>query len=231
MDNWTPAFVNSLAARHRVIVFDNSGVGQTTVLPPPLTIAAMATQTSALISTLKLGRTAVLGWSMGGMIAQALAVRHPNQVSRLILAATQVGNGHTAPVPVAVAAKVNSGNPAEVVSTLFPANQQAALAAYVRGIVSYPHFYLASAAAQAAENQAIDRWFAGLDPSGVAAVRLRVPTLVADGESDALDPAANDRQLAHLIRGAHLALYRDAGHAFLFQVAGFTSTIDRFLSA
>jgi pimeloyl-ACP methyl ester carboxylesterase len=99
MDNWAPPFVNTLAAKHRVVIFDNAGVGQTAALASPLTITAMAAQTSALISTLKLGRTAVLGWSMGGMIAQALAVRHPSQVSRLILAATQAGNGKAIPPP------------------------------------------------------------------------------------------------------------------------------------
>lgn len=72
-------------------MFDNSGVGRTQQLPAPLTIDAMADQTSALIDTLGLGRPNVLGWSMGGMIAQALAVLHPAQVRRLVLCATFPG--------------------------------------------------------------------------------------------------------------------------------------------
>jgi pimeloyl-ACP methyl ester carboxylesterase len=74
-------------------MFDNSGVGRTQQLPAPLTIDAMADQTSALIDTLGLGRPDVLGWSMGGMIAQALAVLHPAQVRRLVLCATYPGTG------------------------------------------------------------------------------------------------------------------------------------------
>ena len=59
---------------HRVVIFDNAGIGRTAPLPAPLTISGMADQTAALIEALHLGRTDVLGWSMGGMIAQALAV-------------------------------------------------------------------------------------------------------------------------------------------------------------
>jgi hypothetical protein len=77
MDTWAPQFVDSLALHYRVVTFDNAGIGQTGALPAPLTIDAMANQTSALISALHLGRAEVLGWSEGGMIVQALAVLAP----------------------------------------------------------------------------------------------------------------------------------------------------------
>jgi pimeloyl-ACP methyl ester carboxylesterase len=82
MDDWPPSFVDALAAHHEVVVFDNAGVGRTSAVPAPasLSITAMASQTSALISALRLRHPAVLGWSMGGMIAQALAVSHPAQI-------------------------------------------------------------------------------------------------------------------------------------------------------
>ncbi|MFZ0664216.1 MAG: alpha/beta hydrolase, partial [Acidimicrobiales bacterium] len=99
IDDWQPSFVATLARGHKVVVLDNAGVGRTASLPAPLSITEMADQTSALISTLGLGRVAVLGWSMGGMIAQALAVLHPAQVSKLVLAATQPGTGHAVPIP------------------------------------------------------------------------------------------------------------------------------------
>jgi pimeloyl-ACP methyl ester carboxylesterase len=99
MDHWPPSFVDALAAHHTVVVFDNAGVGRTSAVSAPasLGITAMASQASALISALRLRRPAVLGWSMGGMIAQALAVSHLAQVSRLILAATAVGTGKALP--------------------------------------------------------------------------------------------------------------------------------------
>jgi len=97
MEDWDPRLVHALAQHNRVVMFDNSGVGRTQQLPPPLTIDAMADQTSALIDTLGLGRPDVLGWSMGGMIAQALAVLHPAQVGRLVLCATFPGTGAAVP--------------------------------------------------------------------------------------------------------------------------------------
>lgn len=93
MDDWAPYLVDALATHFRVIVFDNAGIGDTATLAAPLTVPEMADQTAALISTLGLGRADVLGWSMGGLIAQSLAVTHPGQVHRLVLAATQAGTG------------------------------------------------------------------------------------------------------------------------------------------
>ena len=86
LDNWAPDFIDELAQAHTVVMLDNSGVGQTSRVPGTLTIDAMANQTSALLTALRLGPVSVLGWSMGGMTAQALAVLHPSQVSELVLA-------------------------------------------------------------------------------------------------------------------------------------------------
>jgi pimeloyl-ACP methyl ester carboxylesterase len=229
MDDWAPSFITDLATHHRVIVLDNAGVGQTAAVSPS-TITAMANQTSALISALHLHRTAVLGWSMGGMIAQALAVDHPTQVSHLVLAATQAGTGKSIPVPAAAAAAVNSSGPAGPLSVLFPADQSGALRAYVTGILRYTGFYQANATTKVAQNLAIAQWFAGQDPAALEVGKLKIPTLVADGTSDELDPSSNDRLLAHTIPHAKLILYPGAGHAFLFQDASqFVAAVDKFL--
>jgi pimeloyl-ACP methyl ester carboxylesterase len=230
MDDWTPAFVATLATGHKVIMLDNAGVGQTAPLASPLSITEMANQTSALISTLQLGRVAVLGWSMGGMIAQALAVLHPAQVSKIVLAATQPGTGHAVPVPPAAAAAVASSNPAAVISVLFPASDTAAAQAYVAGISRYPDSYRASSTTIAAQGDAVEQWTAGKDQAGLRFGAVRLPLLVADGTLDELDPSANDRSLAGSVPGAKLILYPRAGHAFLFQdMASFLPAVERFL--
>jgi pimeloyl-ACP methyl ester carboxylesterase len=230
MDDWQPIFVADLAADHRVVMFDNAGVGKTGTLPSPLSITGMANQASALISTLGLGRTAVLGWSMGGMIAQALAVLHPAQVSRLILAATQPGTGHALPVPAAAAAAVVSSDPAKVLSVLFPPGQAVAAQIYALGILRYPDFYQAPRAVTAAQAVAVQQWIAGQDAAGPQLGQLKLPTLVADGTLDQLDPVANDRMLADSVPGARLILYAGAGHAFLFQdLARFQAAVEAFL--
>jgi pimeloyl-ACP methyl ester carboxylesterase len=146
MDDWPPGFVDALAAHHEVVVFDNAGVGRTSAVSAPalLSVTAMASQTSDLISALRLRRPAVLGWSMGGMIAQALAVSHPAQVSRLILAASAVGTGKARPLPPSAA--VFSLNSAELATHLFPKNQAAAARAYITAVLQYPGSYQVSAA-------------------------------------------------------------------------------------
>jgi pimeloyl-ACP methyl ester carboxylesterase len=219
MDDWAPSFIDALAEHFTVVVFDNAGVGRTAALPAPLSVTAMADQTSALISTLGLGRCDVLGWSMGGLIAQSLAVTHPRQVRRLVLAATQAGTGTAAPVPAADQAALESGNPLAALRLLFPSDAVTATRRYVAGILSYHDYYSASADVRAEQQAAVAQWFAGDVPSGRHPGAIRAPTLVADGTDDVLNPVSNDRMLARLIRGARLVLYRGAGHGFLFQDA------------
>ena len=227
MEVWDPRFADALAQHHRVVIFDNAGVGQTQALPAPLTIDAMADQASALIDALGLGRPDVLGWSMGGMIAQALAVLHPAQVRRLVLCATFPGTG-TAVVPSQTAVQaLTSSDPGPY---LYPADQVAAWDAFVAATSSYPAASSAPAAVITAQGNASLSWFAGTDPAGRTTATIDVPTLIADGSADRIDAVANDHALAKLIRGARLVLYPDAGHAFLFQEGtSFTSLIESFL--
>jgi len=229
MDDWPPAFVDALAAHHEVVVFDNAGVGRTSAVPGPgsLSIPAMASQTSALISALGLGRPAVLGWSMGGMIAQDLAVSHPAQVSRLILAATGAGTGKAVPLPPS--ATMFALSPAEVVAQMFPKNQAAAASAYIKDSLQYPGSYQVSAATFHSQYLAAERWLAGQDAAGHLVGEIRVPTLVADGTLDQDIRPPNAQLLASSVPGAKLLLFDDAGHAFLFQdAAGFLRAVETF---
>jgi pimeloyl-ACP methyl ester carboxylesterase len=232
MDDWAPYFVDALAKHFRVVVFDNAGIGQTAAVAAPLSVPKMAAQTSALIRALGLGRCDVLGWSMGGMIAQSLAVTHPRQVGRLVLAATQAGTGKAAPVPSAVQAALDSSKGGATLSVLFPPTQTAAAQRYIAGLLTYPDPYMASAAVRAEQQTAIDQWFAGDDASGRDAGDIQAPTLVADGTDDVANPVSNSRMLARLIPGARLVLYPGAGHAFLFQDSGaFVAELTSFLGS
>jgi pimeloyl-ACP methyl ester carboxylesterase len=232
MEAWDPRLVDALARDYRVVTFDNSGIGDTQPLPAPLTIDAMANQTSALIAALGLGRPDVLGWSMGGMIAQALAVLHPSQVRRLVLCATSPGTGQVVRPPQAEVRALTSGNSQEIAAALFPANQVKAYDAFAAAISGYPAGPSASSATIAAQARAIIGWWDGTDAAGGEVTGISVPTLIADGTADRLDPVANDHALANLIPGSKLVLYPDAGHAFLFQVgAPFTTLVESFLTA
>jgi pimeloyl-ACP methyl ester carboxylesterase len=231
MDDWPPSFVDALAAHHEVVVFDNAGVGQTSAVSAPgsLSITAMAGQTSALISALGLRRPAVLGWSMGGMIAQALAVSHPAQVSRLILAASAVGTGKGVPIPQPTPSEFDQ-NPVNLVAPLFPKNQAAAARAYLNGVQQYPGSYQMSDATYLSQYLAVRRWVAGQDAAGHLVGDIRVPTLVADGTLDQFAGPVNARLLASSMPGAKLLLFDDAGHAFLFQdAATFIPAVETFI--
>ena len=227
METWEPQFLDTLALHFRVVVFDNAGIGSTRALPSRLTVDAMASQTSALISALGLGRPDVLGWSMGGMIAQALAVLHPGQVRRLVLCATFPGVGTVIPPQ----AKINDLTNGNGLSVLFPSDQAMAAAAFVAGAESYPDAEAASAAVISAQGDASLAWFHGTDAAGRKTSEISAPTLVADGAEDQLDTVSNSRTIARLIPGAKLVIYPDAGHGFLFQEGTpFAVTVESFLS-
>ncbi len=232
MDTWDPRFIDALAQHYQVVVFNNAGIGSTAALPKPISIDAMANQTSALIHTLGFKRTNVLGWSMGSMIAQALTVLHPSQVQKLILCAGYPGNGKSLQPTQAAINDLNSGNAKKIDSVLFPANQQGAQNTYLAALSSYSDAPSASATIISAQAGVVLGWWAGKDPAGHGAAAIKAPTLVADGMADRLDPIRNTYLLAHLIPGAKTQVYPDAGHAFLFQYeASFIPVIRAFLNA
>jgi pimeloyl-ACP methyl ester carboxylesterase len=217
METWDPRFVDTLSRHYRVIVFDNAGLGGTANVPAPLSIDAMADQTAALISSLNLTAPDVLGWSMGSMIAQSLAVRHPADVGKLVLAASWPGNGTASVPPQTTINELKSGVPDEVRSVLYPADQPYGYDAYVGGTSTYPVAASPSQSTIASQDKAITDWWAGADPSGRTPASISAPTLITDGSADELDDVSNSQALAKLIPNSTLHLYPDAGHAFLFQ--------------
>lgn len=230
IDAWPPGLVDALARTHRVIALDNAGVGRSTMRPGVLTISRMANDTSAFISAMHLGRPDVLGWSMGGFIAQALSVRHPDQSRRLILAATAPGNGRGVPPSAGVLGALSSGG-AGILADLFPPDQAGEAAAYVAAISKYRHIELPSSAVDGQQLAASGRWIAGQDDSGRLIGRIREPVLIADGAQDVILPPANSRVLHRVIKHSQLKLYPDAGHGFIFQDQGaWVKLIDQFLA-
>jgi pimeloyl-ACP methyl ester carboxylesterase len=232
MDAWPPSFVDSLAARRRVIAFDNEGIRRSTLGPGTLTIARMADDAASLIRALRLGRADVLGWSMGGMIAQSLAHQHPNRVRRMVLCATAPGDRRATPPAPDVITQLASGT-ANVFQLLFPPEQDSAAEAYARGIASYPSASPAAPpAVTRAQFGANATWLTGGDPTGRPLGRLRLPVLVGGGALDRLLPVANQRYLARALPNARLRIYRDAAHGFFIQDGrDFVRVVDRFLEA
>lgn len=220
MDSWDPTFLDALAAGgHRIVLLDNEGVGKTARLPGNLTIRRMGDTTAGLIAALKLRRPDVAGWSMGGMIAQSLAVRHPRSLRRLVLMATAPGDGKaTAPGSDVLKTLTTSTDVNALLGFLFPADQTAALNAYATDIVKrHPFNPVAPRAQFTKQVSASGAWLVGQDPDGKRVANLKLPALVGGGELDQLLPVPNQRHIADLINGSQLVTYPDASHGFFIQ--------------
>jgi len=117
-------------------------------------------------------------------------------------------------------------------SALFPSDQSAAATVFGIALRDYPPSTAVPSTVVAAQTHAVDEWFDSRDHAGAKTVDINVPTLIADGTVDRLDPVANDHRLASLISKARLMLFSDAGHAFLFQKeTTFVPAVETFLNA
>jgi pimeloyl-ACP methyl ester carboxylesterase len=233
IDAWDPRFLDAVAAQgRRVVVFDNEGMGRSGLRSGTLTIRRMADDTAALIRALRLRRVDVFAWSMGGMIGQSLAVRHPRLIRRLVLAATAPGDGKgTPPTQRGFDALLSETSAAGTLETLFPPAAAAARDAYVENLMLRRNpAPVGPRPTIQAQFVASGGWLSGAEPEGKRVARLRHRVLIGAGSHDELLPVANQRWLARRIRRARLVVYRDASHGFFLQKRrDFLRRVDRFL--
>ena len=235
LDDWDPALLSALATAGReVFVFDSIGVGQTGG-PTPATVEGMADFAASVIRAGGTEPVDVLGWSLGGFVAQVLAIKYPRVVGKLILAGTMPPGGSpelqwsrdwlkraSAPVPTA-----------ENALDLLYADSEASRAAGMAslGRILHPPAAYVSPTSMATQAEVIRR-FGGGDEGGWydRLKEIGVPTFVANGDRDGLFPAIDSAVLAREIPRSQLAIYPDSGHAFLFQYAErFGDDVRRFL--
>jgi pimeloyl-ACP methyl ester carboxylesterase len=206
----------SLFTDREVIVFDQPGMGRSKPTPRPRRVSALADMLALLLDELERPIVDVLGYSLGGVLAQELALRHRRCARRLVLAATTAGLPSIGPPPrmfwmlldkrryidrataertLAVLAGGRTAREAEV-----------AAAAVTRRLADPP-----SRLGLRRQLFAVAGW------SGQRRLpRLRVPTLIIQGDDDPLIGLHNARRLAALIPGARLEIIPGAGHLFLF---------------
>lgn len=211
--------IPALAARHRLAWFDNRGVGETRCAIRPWTMATLAGDAAALIAHLGWEAAHVVGVSMGGMIAQELALTRPERVRSLTLIATHAGGRRprrpTLPGLAAVLhANVLGGGYDAMARALYPAQYLAradhdAMRAQLRR--SFPPLPRRNALAQLA---AVAR-----HRSAARLAAITAPTLVVQAGRDRLiHPRESDR-LHRLIPGARIERFADAGHGLIRQYA------------
>jgi pimeloyl-ACP methyl ester carboxylesterase len=221
LDNWDPRVVDGLAATRRLIAFDNRGVGASTGTTPR-TIQAMAEDAVTFIRALGLTQVDLLGFSMGGMIAQVIVQNEPQLVRKLILAGTGPagGEGITNVTRIsnldAVRALLTLQDPKQFLFfTRTPSGRQAGKQ-FLRRLKERTdnRDKAISLKSYIAQLSAIHRW--GLERPHDLSV-IGQPVLVANGESDRMVPTQNSVDLARRLPDSDLVIYPDAGHGGIFQ--------------
>jgi pimeloyl-ACP methyl ester carboxylesterase len=218
--DWDPSFINRLASANDVVLLDNRGIGASSDDGAPFDIAKLAVDAAQVIEALNLATISVLGWSMGGFIAQTLALDHPNCVHKLIQLSTDPGGAGAELASPAVRAQLTdvSGTPHEqarrLLSLLFPVDVAESTYREFGDIVAAARAQLAP---QLVHRQAVamDAWHR--NNLGDRLRNLRAPTLVATGTEDILIPPSNGLALVNSVPGAWLAQFRGGGHAFMAQ--------------
>ena len=223
LDNWDPALTDALAREREVILVDFPGVGGSTGEFGP-TIADTARRMIAFLTALELSEADVLGFSIGGFVAQEIALIRPALVRRLVLAGTGPKGGpgmHGWREDIAAAARLNQSTADSLLHIFFASTDSSR----AKGREFLGRFMArkadrdepSSLAARDAQYDAIVEW--GIpDHGGLQRLSaIRCPTLIIQGDSDVLIPTRLSHLMAGLIPDAQIRIYPDAAHAFLFQ--------------
>jgi pimeloyl-ACP methyl ester carboxylesterase len=239
MDHWDPLVTDGLAATREVILFDNAGISSTSG-EVPASVEEMAANAAAFIKALGLAKVDILGFSLGGFVAQELSVADPSLVRRLILVGTgpRGGEGMATLTPEAQAVfGATYANPDEVwLSGFFTPSEasQAAGRAFLKRFRRRVEGRDPEVGGKVAPAQidAIGKWGA---PRAGAFDYLREithPTLVINGSNDVIIYTVNSFILQQNLPNAELILYPDSNHGSQYQYpALFIADVTRFLDA
>lgn len=220
--------LDRLAGDFRAIAYDNRGSGSSDKPDEPYSTALFAEDAVSLLDALGVERAHVLGFSMGGMIAQEVALGFPERVDHLVLACTHCGLRHSdPPVPEAARAfQLETDSWAERIRALapfafapgYPEREPLAFDAFVAKKISeeQPLFAYKRQLAASVRHDANDRLH-----------RIEAPTLVLTGSEDSVIPASNSVRLAEAIPTATLKIIEGAGHLFFAEKPEDTQTILR----
>jgi pimeloyl-ACP methyl ester carboxylesterase len=240
LDNWDSAVTDPIASGREVILFDNAGIGRSTG-DVPQTMAEMAKHVIAFLDGLRLTTCDVLGFSLGGVLAQQMAQDRPSIIRRMILVGTAPRGGedimHLEKPSLAKHIQDSQNRGYAVLQKIFfapTATSQAAGAAFIARLMqrkddreppSGPNVANAQVAAFREWERPTGERFADLRG-------IRHPTLVVQGFKDEMIPVRNSYWLAENLPNASLLVYPDAGHGSLFQYAeSFTKHATAFLSS
>lgn len=215
---WEP-LVPLLSNHFTVITFDNRGIGESSVPTGPYTAGEMAVDARAVLDAAGVGRAHVAGSSLGGMVAQELAIDHPDEVDRLVLLSTTPGATHGLPMPqvtLDLFGAVATMEPADALRTFV----ENALGAdpnpvLVERILHYRTANVQDPAGWAAQASAGTTYDGGDRVSQIAS-----PTLAISGTADNVVDYRNSQVLAELIPDCRLHLVPGGGHLVFWEHPG-----------
>jgi pimeloyl-ACP methyl ester carboxylesterase len=221
LDNWDPRIIDPIAKGRHVIAFDNRGVGASTGRVPD-SVEAMADDAYTFIPALGFGKIDVFSFSLGGMVAQALVVRHPGLVRKLVLTGTGPKGGKDIDKVVGTTYRdmlrvaLNRSDPKEFLFFNRDAAGKPAARAFVNRLKERTADRDAPIKVAAFQTQlkAIKKWGRST-PDDLSTITQ--PTLIANGDNDRMVPSVLSEDLRQRIRGSELIIYPDSGHGGIFQ--------------
>jgi pimeloyl-ACP methyl ester carboxylesterase len=235
MDYWDPAVTNGLARNREVILFNNAGVSSSSG-KVPTSFQEMGANAIAFIKALGPIKVDVLGFSIGGMVAQEIAGQAPDLVRRLIL----VGTGpRGADMSTSRSAEIFAGayDPPEhlwlaVHFSPSPSSRAAGLTFLKRKLQRKNRDPEVSEEAAAAQREAIGKYIAPGENVLSYLKDIRQPTLIVQGSNDVIIPTVNSYILQQNLPNAQLIVYPDANHGSFYQYPElFVSEVDQFLAS
>jgi pimeloyl-ACP methyl ester carboxylesterase len=221
LDNWDPRVVDGIAAQHHVVVFDNRGVGASTGKPAK-TIEQMADDAIIFIKAKGFKQVDLFGFSMGGMIAQEIALKEPKLLRKLILTGTGPAGGTGISTVAGVAnyellrGTLTGQDPKRFLFFTRTPNGIAAGKAFLQRLQERTEDRDKTIAIGAyfAQLQALRAW-GQKRPADLSVIKQ--PALVANGDNDRMVPTSNTYDLAKRLPNSELIIYPDAGHGAIFQ--------------
>ncbi|HLI31287.1 MAG TPA: alpha/beta fold hydrolase [Solirubrobacteraceae bacterium] len=218
-DHWDMRFLELLARERELILYDHRGVGRSSRAEAPFTIAELAADALGLLEALDLPSVDVLGFSMGGMVAQELALAAPQRLRSLVLASTSAGgarSAHTAPeVLERLGGAMSSGDRQRALRAAWEVNTAKP---YSDDADAYERFCAIGAERRVAMAVVLLQMRAIAEHDACERLAaLRTPTLVLHGTQDMMVPPANASALADAMPGAQLQLMEGAGHLFFWE--------------
>jgi pimeloyl-ACP methyl ester carboxylesterase len=222
MEAWPTYFLNEMALTHKVIIFDNRGVGNTTIGTQPFTVQQFANDTAKLLDALKIERANVLGFSMGSFVAQQFTLNHPEKVNKLVLYGSSCGGKNAMPqspeTVKTISDIVNNHTTDEktILSLTYPLEWIEANPNYQDKIPKSKEIVTASIAKK--QFEAVEEWVA-TNWNGTCNLlpNIKNPTLVLSGLDDAVIPSENSLIITEKIKNSWLVQINGAGHGLMYQ--------------